>query len=77
MVGVGSSKLSKTLMRPLFSATKTRPSEANWTTVGWAKPVIVGLSWNPGVAVVNDQTTDPGMTLPARSRAPVKETVYV
>ena len=37
-VGVVSDRLSKTLMSPLFSATKTRPSGENRTAVGWVSP---------------------------------------
>ena len=36
--GVGSVRLSKTLIRPLFSATKTRPSGEKRTTVGFVSP---------------------------------------
>ena len=36
-VGVVSERLSKTLISPLFSATKTRPSEAKRTTVGFVE----------------------------------------
>ena len=38
-VGVVSDRLSNTLMRPLFSATNTRPSLANLTAVGCVSPV--------------------------------------
>ena len=49
MSGVVSARLSNTLMRPLFSATKTRPSGAKRTTVGWVKPLKATVSWKtPG-----------------------------
>ena len=35
------------MIRPLFSAMKTRPSGANWTTVGWVRPAKRICSWNP------------------------------
>ena len=44
IVGVGSDRLSKTLIRPLFSATKTRPSDANSTDVGLVRPVKTVVS---------------------------------
>jgi hypothetical protein len=44
-VGVVSVRLSKTLIRPLFSATKTRPSEANRMAVGFVSPLKTTLSW--------------------------------
>ena len=45
--GVVSKTLSKTLMTPLFSATKTRPSEAKRTTVGLVSPLKTVVSSNP------------------------------
>ena len=47
-VGVVSVRLSKTLMRPLFSATKTRPSGEKRTAVGWVSPLKTISSWKPG-----------------------------
>ena len=47
-VGVVSVRLSKTLMRPLFSATNTRPSGEKRTAVGWVSPLKTISSWNPG-----------------------------
>jgi hypothetical protein len=35
-------------MRPLFSATKTRPSGEKRTIVGALRPVIATVSWKPG-----------------------------
>ena len=46
-VGVGSVRLSKTLIRPLFSATKTRPSGEKRTTVGLVRPLKTTVSWKP------------------------------
>ena len=46
-VGVGSARLSKTLIVPLFSATKTRPSAANRIAVGLTRPDQTVVSWNP------------------------------
>jgi hypothetical protein len=37
-LGVESVRLSNTRIRPLFSATKTRPSDANWIAVGFRSP---------------------------------------
>ena len=34
-------------MRPLFSATKTRPSGAKRTTVGFVSPLKTTVSWKP------------------------------
>src|SRR5215216_1640146 len=48
VVGVVSAMLSNTLMRPLFSATKTRPSEAKRKVVGSVSPEKTVVSWNPG-----------------------------
>ena len=48
VVGVVSLRLSKTLIRPLFSATKTRPSDANSTWVGFVSPLKTTFSWKPG-----------------------------
>src|SRR6188472_4546726 len=42
--GVVSERPSRTLMRPLFSATKIRPSGANWSTVGFTNPDQATLS---------------------------------
>jgi hypothetical protein len=47
VVGVGSERLSKTLIKPLFSATKTRPSLENWTVVGSFRPLKTTFSWKP------------------------------
>jgi hypothetical protein len=46
-VGVVSLRLSKTLMRPFFSATKTRPSLAKRTAVGVLSPLKRLDSWKP------------------------------
>jgi hypothetical protein len=50
-VGVGSPRPSKTLIRPLFSATNTLPSGANLTTVGLVSPLNAVVSWNPAGTV--------------------------
>src|SRR5919202_4499297 len=47
IVGVVSERLSKTLIKPLFSATKTRPSLENLTVVGWVRPLITVDSVKP------------------------------
>ncbi len=47
-VGVVLVRLGKTLMMPLFSATNTRPSRANFTAVGWESPVKTVDSWKFG-----------------------------
>ena len=52
-VGVVSERLSKTLISPLFSPTKIRPSEANWMTIGFTSPLNTTLSTNP-VGTLND-----------------------
>ena len=39
---------SKTLISPLFSATKTRPSGEKRTDVGWVTPEKAVVSWKPG-----------------------------
>ncbi len=46
-VGVVAERLLNTLMRPLFSATKTRPSDAKRTAVGLTSPLSATVSWNP------------------------------
>jgi len=46
-VGVVADRLGKTLRRPLFSATKTRPSGANRTLVGNVKPWNATVSEKP------------------------------
>ena len=51
MVGVGSESPSKTFIRPLFSATKTRPSLENSTFVGLDRSSNTTLSRNPGESV--------------------------
>ncbi len=48
MVGVGSLKLSNTLMRPLFSATNTWPFGAMRTAVGTVRPLHRTLLWKSG-----------------------------
>ena len=75
-VGVVADTLAKTLMSPLFSATKTRPSAANWKAVGWTSPPKTSASWKPGW-VVNDHTTGGLSGLPARSAAALSVAVYV
>ncbi|WP_238547440.1 hypothetical protein [Actinoplanes friuliensis] len=35
------------MIRPAFSATKTRPSGANSTFIGWSRPVSTICSRNP------------------------------
>jgi hypothetical protein len=47
-VGEVAERLEKTLMRPLFSATKTRPSGEKRTTVGFDNPEKTTDSENPG-----------------------------
>src|SRR5438093_2082205 len=42
--GVVAVRLANTLMRPLFSATNTRPSEANLTTIGALRPLNTVMS---------------------------------
>ena len=49
-VGVVSVRLSNTLMMPLFSATKTRPSGAKCTEVGFVRPLMAVDSKKPGAA---------------------------
>jgi hypothetical protein len=49
--GDGSDKLSKTLISPRFSATKIRPSAANWTAVGLVRPLRATVSRKPGGSV--------------------------
>ena len=48
MVGVVSPRPSKTLMLPVFSATKTRPSGEKRTAVGGLRPLNAVVSWKPG-----------------------------
>jgi hypothetical protein len=45
--GLVSLRLWKTLMTPFFWPTKTRPSAANWTTVGLVNPVSTTESVKP------------------------------
>ena len=47
-MGVVSVGPSKTLIAPVFCATKIRPSGANRTAVGASRPVNTVVSWNPG-----------------------------
>ena len=47
-VGVVSVRLSKTLIRPFFSATKIRPSGEKRRAVGFESPLNTTDSWNPG-----------------------------
>src|SRR5262245_13882399 len=47
-VAVLSARLSKTLIVPDFSATKTRPSGENSMFVGCTRPLRATSSWNPG-----------------------------
>ena len=54
IVGVGSVRSSKTLMRPLFSATNTRPSLANRTAVGCSSPAKTTDSSKPLGSVTAD-----------------------
>ena len=54
IVGVGSPRPSKTLIRPLFSATNTLPSGANLTTVGLVSPLNAVVSWKPAGTVPAD-----------------------
>src|SRR5262245_45402591 len=49
--GVGSVRLSNTLIRPLCSATNTRPSGENCTAVGWLRPLKTTVSWKPDGSV--------------------------
>ena len=51
VVGVASDRLSKTLIRPLFSAMKTRPSEAKRTTMGFVSPEKATDSLKPAGSV--------------------------
>ncbi len=51
VVGVASFRLSNTLMIPLFSATKTRPSAAKRTAVGLVRPLKTTASWKPAGTV--------------------------
>jgi hypothetical protein len=44
-------RANKTLIRPAFSATNTRPSAANWKSVGFFSPVITGVIWKLGGAL--------------------------
>src|SRR5215210_4755648 len=57
VVGVGSESPSNTLIRPLFSATKTRPSSENSTFVGLERPPSTTSSRNP-VESVGAASTD-------------------
>ena len=50
IVGVGSARLSNTLIRPAFSATKTRPSGAKLIAVGSVRPLQTTDSVKPGGA---------------------------
>ena len=64
MVGVVSLRLSKTLMTPRFSATKTRPSPAKRTAVGSINPLNTVDCEKPGGCaaappVVLNAPTDP------------------
>src|SRR5262245_31217527 len=68
---------AKTLMSPLFSATKIRPSDANYVTVGLTSPASATDSENPTAPVENDQTTGAGIWLPARSFTPLMVAVNV
>src|SRR5439155_14770225 len=69
IVGVGAVRLLNTLMRPLFAATKTRPSDANSIAVGSTRPEKTIDSSNPAAPVENVQLTGPEIGLPARSDA--------
>jgi hypothetical protein len=46
-MGVVAERLAKTLMSPLFSVTKTRPSGEKWTEVGPTNPEKTTDSENP------------------------------
>ncbi len=71
-VGVVSERLSKTLITPLFSATKTRPSEAKRTTVGLVRPLKATVSWKPlGTAALADGAP---RTAPTANRQPSSTT---
>ena len=59
-VGVVSERLSKTLMSPLFSATNTRPSEANRITVGLVSPLKTVVSTKPAGTTPADAVSGPG-----------------
>ena len=52
VVGVVSESDEKTLISPLFSATKTRPSAAKRTTVGLVRPLNEVVSANPAGSVL-------------------------
>ena len=52
VVGVVSLSDAKTLISPLFSATKTRPSAANRTTVGLVRPLMGVVSAKPAGSVL-------------------------
>jgi hypothetical protein len=54
VVGVVSARPWKSLMRPFFSATNTRPSGAKASDVGRSSPSIAASSWKPGFLVVNE-----------------------
>jgi hypothetical protein len=44
-------------MMPLFSATKTRPSDENSTFVGWLSPASATVSTNPSAATAAPDTS--------------------
>src|SRR6185312_5140894 len=52
VAGSVSSSPSNTLITPLFSATKTRPSLANRSVVGLSRPLMATVSWKPEGTVV-------------------------
>ena len=60
-VAVGSERLSKTLIRPLFSATKTRPSGEKRTAVGFVNPEIGVDSWKLAGSVMACAWLDPNV----------------
>src|SRR4029453_1051961 len=75
-VGLGSDRLSKTLMMPLFSATNTRPSDANWTTIGLTSPLNTVDSEKPEMAAsgsaavtLSDSRRNPGFAWGSAARA--------
>jgi hypothetical protein len=75
-VALESVRLSNTLIKPLFSATKTRPSLANSIAVGLVSPEKTIRSTNCGVAVVNDHVLGAASGLPSRSVAAVRLAVW-
>src|SRR4029453_9124100 len=69
MVGVVSLRLSNTLMSPLFSPTKTRPSTAKRKTVGLLRPLIADDSANPDGSVAASARRGGSATSPTATSA--------